>query len=471
MRRDILFGIALLPACAHMEKARGHDSVDRLVQARTGYHTGWERGSPEARQIADRVAELLKGGLTRERAVQIALINNPHLQETYDELDVSQADLLQAGLLSNPTLGGSIGFRLNDSGRPEYEVSLVQSFLDLFMLPLRKRVATAEFDAETLRVAHAALEVAAEVSKEFAQVQAAEQTVSLMRGITEGAQAAATFAGQQFDAGNVPLRMVASERATSVQSELDLSRDQLELEEQRERLNRTLGLWGAELGWKLAQQLPAIPDHEEPLEHLEVRAIEQRLDVQVARKQVELMDTALSLARTSRYTGLINVGVHMHQDVTGPRLLGPTLSLELPIFDQRQGLIGRLEAQQRQAQRRLDALGLDVRSEVRLAKARLELNRHAAEQYLTALLPLRRTVLEQSELEYNAMQIGLYELLSAKKAEVETFRAYLETVRDYWIARAELERALGGRAGGPVISTRAPPAISPETAHLGMTHD
>ncbi|MEO7034727.1 MAG: TolC family protein, partial [Polyangiaceae bacterium] len=178
----------------------------------------------------------------------------------------------------------------------------------------------------------------------------------------------------------------------------------------------------------------------------EARALTQRLDVQAARKQVEMMDNALSVARTSRYTGVVNVGAHLHQDVTGPRLLGPSLSLELPIFDQRQALIGRLEAQRRQAQRRLEGVGLDVRSEVRMAKARLELNRHAAEQYLTALLPLRRTVLEQSELEYNAMQMGLYELLAMKKSEAETMRAYLETVRDYWVARAELERALGGRA-------------------------
>jgi outer membrane protein, heavy metal efflux system len=449
MTRAIWLGLLLLtPGCAHMEKARGHDSVDALVQSRTGHHTGWQRGTPEAKQITDHVDSLLKGGLTRDHAVEIALLNNPELQETYDELDVSQADLVQAGLLSNPTLGGSIGFRMQGSGRAEYEVSIVDNFLDLFLLPLRKRVARAEFDAETLRVAHAALDMSAEAGKAFAQLQAAEQTVELMRSIAEGADAAATLAGQQYDAGNVTERMVASERATAVEARLDLDRDQLELAEYRERLNRLLGLWGDHANWQLAQKLPAIPDHEEPLEHLEVTALGQRLDVQAARKQLELMDLALSLARSSRYTGIINVGAHMHQDVTGPRLLGPSLSIELPIFDQRQGLIGRLEAEQRQAQRRLDGVGLDVRSQVRLAKARLELNRAAAQQYLTALLPLRRTVLEQSELEYNAMQIGLYELLAVKKSEVETLRAYLDTVRDYWIARAELERALGGRVGG-----------------------
>ena len=438
--------LVLVPACAHMEKGRGHDTVGKLVEARSGYRTGWEKGSPEARQISERVGKLLEGGLTRDRAVQIALLNNPQLQETYDDLDVSQADLVQAGLLSNPTLGGSIGFQLgNGSGRPEYEVSIIQSFLDIFMLPLRKRVAEAQFDAETLRVAHSALEVGAEASKEFAEVQASEQTVELMRNIAAGADAAATLSNQQFEAGNVTERALASERAMSVQAQLDLGRDELSLVEHRERLNRLLGLWGPNSSWKTGQSLQAIPPHEEPLEHLEVTALKQRLDVQAARKQVEMMESALSMARTSRYTGVVNVGAHLHQDVNGPRLLGPTMSLELPIFDQRQALIGRLEAQLRQARRRLDAVGLDVRSEVRLARARLELNRRAAEQYLNALLPLRRTVLEQSELEYNAMQMGLYELLAAKRSEVETFRAYLDTVRDYWIARAELDRALGGR--------------------------
>ncbi len=459
MRRAVGFVLlSLVPGCASMQKERGHDDVARIVLRRTGHHTGWERGTPEARQIAERVKKLLTGGLTRETAVEIALVNNPKLQETYDELDVSQADLVQAGLLSNPTLGGSIGFRMNGSGRPEYEVSLVENFLDLFLLPLRKRVAEAEFQAETLRVAHAVLEVVAETSKEFAAVQAGEQTVVLMRGLSQGADAAATLANQQFEAGNITERVLVTQRAASVQADLDLARDELTLTEQREKLNRSLGLWGPEMAWKLGQSLPAVPAGDAPLDHLEVTALKQRLDVGAAQKQLELMDTALSLAKTSRYTGVINVGAHMHQDVTGPRLIGPSLSLELPIFDQRQALIGRLEAQRRQAQRQLDALGLDVRYEVRLAKAKLELNRHAADQYLKELLPLRRTALAQSELEYNAMQIGLYELLATKKAEIETFRAYIESVRDYWVARAELERALGGHL--PEAVTAPPEAAS-----------
>jgi cobalt-zinc-cadmium efflux system outer membrane protein len=38
-------------------------------------------------------------------------------------------------------------------------------------------------------------------------------------------------------------------------------------------------------------------------------------------------------------------------------------------------------------------------------------------------------------------------LLQAKQNEIEAGRAYVETLRDYWKARAELEKAVGGQLG------------------------
>jgi len=443
----------MLPACASMQKERGHDDVAKLVERRSGYRTGWEQGAPEERQIADRVNELLKGGLTRERAVSIALINSPHLQEIYESLDISQADLVQAGLLSNPTLAGSVGFPLKGGGKAEFEASIVQSFLDIFMLPLRKRIAQEQFVAATLRVAHEALEMAAEVSKAFATAQSDVEMVELMRKLTDAAQASADLAQRQFDAGNVSERVRVNELGVYEQARLELARVEMELVEHREQLNRLLGFWGPRTNWKLTEALPVIPKQDPLPDHLERVAMKQRLDIGSAKGELALMDTALGLARTSRYTGLIDVGAHIHQDPDGPLLLGPTLSLELPIFDQRQAVIGRLQAQRRQAQRRVDGLAITARSEVRLASAKLALARRNAEQYRESLLPVRAAVLEQAQLEYNGMQIGLYELLAAKQAQVDAVRGYIQTVRDYWIAWAELERALGGRV--PAASTEA----------------
>jgi cobalt-zinc-cadmium efflux system outer membrane protein len=439
-----------LSGCANVSTERGHDLVGKIVMERTGRSTSWELGTLEDEQVAARVAELLGNGLDRARAIEIALVNNPSLQATYEELGVSQAEMVQAGLLSNPSLGGSIAWPVDgEGGRVEYEASIVQNFLDIFVLPLRKRVAREQFMADTLRVAHEALEVAADVSKALAEVQAHTQLAELGRTVLQAAQAASELAERQHRAGNITDLALATERAAYQQAKLDVAREELELLTKREELNRLLGLWGPQTEWALAEKLPDLPSEETPLEHLETIAIRQRLDVDAARKQALLMSNAVALARAPRLFGVFEVGVHVHQDPDGPRLFGPTLSLELPVFDRRQALIAKLEAQQRQADRRLAALSIDARSQVRIARAQLLSARQVVDHYRKVLLPLRETVVEHATLQYNGMQIGLYELLSAKKEQIEAYRAYVGSVRDYWVARAEIERVMGGRIGTP----------------------
>jgi cobalt-zinc-cadmium efflux system outer membrane protein len=454
MRLRSLLAIALVPitACASFSKERGHAEVAQIVEQRTGQRTSWDKGPPEAEQLAKRLDELLHGGLTRGRAVAIALLNNPALQVTYEELGVSQADMVQAGLLSNPTVSGSVGFPATDGGL-EYEASIVQDFLDLLVLPLRKRVAAQQFTADTLRVAHEALQVAADVSKQFAVVQANMKLVDLQRMVVQAAQAAADLAERQHRAGNITDLALAIEQATHQQTRLALAREEVALVRSREELDRLLGLWGPHTEWTVTEELPDLPTEETSLEHLESTAIRQRLDVDAARKQAILMANAVALARTTRLFGLVEVGVHVHQDPDGPRLFGPTLSLQLPVFDRRQAVLAKLEAQQRQAERRLAALSITARSEVRVVRLQLSAARDTVAHYRSVLLPLREKVVEQSQLQYNAMQLGLFELLAAKEAQVEAYRSYIEATRDYWIARAELERVMGGRVGSPITLT------------------
>ena len=457
MRALFLAGAALLASgCATIQKERGHAEVAALVEERIGRKTRWNQGTPEDAEVARHLDALLAKDLSSDSAVEIALLNNPALQATYEDLGVSQADMVQAGLLTNPTLSGSIGFPLSSDGVSETEFSLVQEFVDLFTLPLRKRVAKEQFIADTLRVAHEALATAAEVKKTYSQVQARQQLVELRRMVLEAADSAAQLATLQFDAGNITELELANERAAAEEARLELAQEELALVEDREHLNRLLGLWGPRTQWTLTEKLPAPPGEEAPLEHLESLAIRQRLDIDAARKQVELLWNALELSRSTRFIGRFEVGVHTHRDANGPRLFGPTLSLDLPIFDQRQALIAKLEAQHRQGERRLTELSVNARSEVRAARARLLTLRGVTERYHRVVLPLREKVVEQTQLQYNAMQLGLYVLLEAKRAQVTAWRAYIEAVRDYWMARAELEQLVGGRL--PSTPSEAPPA-------------
>ncbi|XXF75213.1 TolC family protein [Myxococcaceae bacterium GXIMD 01537] len=461
MRRFAFAGAALLMGgCASIQKERGHAEVAALVEERIGQKTRWNQGTPEDADVARHLDALLKEDVTSDRAVEVALLNNPALQATYEDLGVSQADMVQAGLLSNPTFSGSIGFPISGEGITETEFSLVQEFVDLFTLPLRKRVAQEQFIADTLRVAHAALSTAAEVRKAFSEVQALQQLVELRRMALQAADAAADLSARLRAAGNITELDLAAEQAAAESARLDMAGDELALVEAREHLNRLMGLWGPRTRWTLAGQLPEPPARESSLARLESLAIRQRLDIDAARKQVLLLWNALELARSTRYFGRVDVGLHTHRDTDGPRLFGPTLSLELPIFDQRQALIARLEAQHRQGERRLAELSVNARSEVRAARARMLSLRQRTERYRRVVLPLREKVVEQSQLQFNAMQIGLFQLLTARREQVDGYRAYIETVRDYWVARADLERLVGGRlpAGG---EESAPPAATP----------
>ncbi|WP_434344807.1 TolC family protein [Myxococcus virescens] len=446
MRLSWLVGTALLAGgCASIQKERGHAEVAALVEERLGRKTRWNQGTPEDAEVARHLDALLKEDLTSDHSVEVALLNNPALQATYEDLGVSQADMVQAGLLSNPTLDGSIGFPISGRGVSEHEVSLVQDFVDLFTLPLRKRVAREQFMADTLRVAHEALATAAKVRKAFSEVQALQQLMELRRMALQAAVAAADLSAQLRTAGNITELELASEQAAAEGVRLELAEVELALVEARENLNRLMGLWGPRTQWTLSEKLPPLPDQEVSLAHLESLAIRQRLDIAAARKQVMLLWNALELARSARFFGRVEVGVHEHQDADGPRLFGPTLSLELPIFDQRQALIARLEAQHRQGERRLMELSVNTRSEVRAARARLLALRLVADRYRRVVLPLREKVVEQSQLQYNAMQIGLFQLLSAKRDQVEAYQGYIEAVRDYWMARADLEQLVGSR--------------------------
>jgi outer membrane protein, heavy metal efflux system len=452
VRLSVLMGAALLAGgCASIQKERGHAEVAALVEERLGRKTRWNQGTPADAEVSRHLDALLKEELTSDHAVEVALLNNPALQATYEDLGISQADMVQAGLLSNPTFDGSIGFPISGRGVSENELSLVQNFVELFTLPLRKRVAQEQFVADTLRVAHEALATAAEVRKSFSEVQALQQLVELRRMALQAAVAAADLSARLRAAGNITELDLASEQAAAEGARLELAEDELALVEAREHLNRLMGLWGPRTQWTLSEKLPELPAREAPLERLESLAIRQRLDIDVARKQAALLWNALELARSTRFFGRVEVGVHTHRDSDGPRLFGPTLTLELPIFDQRQALIARLEAQHRQGERRLTELSVNARSEVRAARARLLSLRLVADRYRRVVLPLREKVVEQSQLQYNAMQLGLFQLLTARREQVEAYRGYLEAVRDYWMARADLERLVGGRLPQPPL--------------------
>jgi outer membrane protein, heavy metal efflux system len=163
--------------------------------------------------------------------------------------------------------------------------------------------------------------------------------------------------------------------------------------------------------------------------------------------------------------GALDFGVNSERETDSQTRTGPTFAIELPIFNQGQARIARGEAALRQSQDKFEALAVDVRSQIRELRDELTSKREIARFYHDELLPGQRRILNESLIHYNAMEIDNFELFSTKAEEARTEREYLEAVRDYWITRAELERAVGGNlnprqpADGksqPVLNARLP---------------
>lgn len=425
------------------------DRVQETVAERTGKRVHWNRGGAEDAQIQQSVQALLAQKLTAERAVQIALLNNRELQARFEEIGIAQADLIEAGLLKNPSFAASFRFPNTSPSGTNIEYSIAQDFLDLLLVPLRKRIATAQLLQTETRIASDVLQLAADVKAAFYTAQARDQLLGRLRVVTETNETAAEFTKRLHDAGNTSDLELANQQGSYEQSRLEVAQTELQLRRDRERLNRLLGLWGPQTNWTMSDHLPELPSTEVSLQHLESRAIAQRLDLQARRMQLDLIGQTLLLRTRTRYAPAgINIGVDTEREPDGQRVTGPTLDLELPIFNQGQGEIARLTAQYRQAQQELAALAVNARSEVREARDQLVAARDLTSYIGKRLLPTQQQALNLSLQQYNYMLKGAYDLLIAKQNEVAAERSYIEAWRDYWIARAELERAVGGSLSG-----------------------
>lgn len=447
--------VLMATGCAAVPREAGFGEVRALVSAREEQRIHWNRGTPEDLEVSRAVDDLLKEELSAEGAVQVALLANPTLQAEYEELGVSQADLVQAGMLHNPVLFSTVRFPDRPPSGLSLKFEAAQDFLDLLLLPARKRLAEDEFERAKLRVSGIVLKVAAETRQAYYEALGAHQAASVRRLIAGAADASFELARRIHAAGNLSDLGLAREEGLLDQARVALARSEATLREKRERLNRLLGAWGKRTTWRLPEKLPDLPEAEIALAHLETLAVTNRYDLAAARKELDVAARTLGITREWRWLLGTEIGATAERDTDGQWVAGPSLSLELPIFDQRQARIAREEALLRREIAKITALAIEIRSEVRELRDRLVHYRRLAEHYRTTVIPLRERIVDLIQREYNYMLVGGFDLLAAKQQEFDAYEEYIAAVTGYWTARADLQRAVGGRL--PDLVDKEPP--------------
>ena len=436
--------------------------VEGRVASRTGKKLHWIRDGADAATAQSAVRKLLSHRLNADSAAQVALLNNRRLQSAFEEIGIAQADYVQAGIPRNPQFAGHVDF---SSVGKSYEYSAATELMNLLLLPLSKKIARSELEQTKMRVAAEVLSLVAETKTAFYNLQARQQMLSRLKLIVGTNEAAADLSKRQHDAGNISDLDLADQQALYTESRIDIAQTEAQIRCDRERLNRLMGVWGADTNWKVGDELPEIPSSEISLAKLESKALEQRFDVAMARRNVEAIGLSRGLRAKTRFLPVqLNAGIHGERESDSEGRRGPQIDLTLPIFDQGQAALAKLGAQYRQAQNNLEATAVEARSEVREARDMVTASRELARYYGQVLLPQRIQIVNQTQLQYNAMQRGPVDLLLAKERELTTERSYIEAWRDYWIARAELEMALkGGSPRGGSMRDRGGEASSQKT--------
>lgn len=446
-----LCGFLLLAAagCATTNPAGSFSEAARPVAERSGLEPAWPRDASNSEDLARRAKALLAEPLDPNRAAQVALWRNPGLLADLEDLGISQADYAKATRIANPSL--DFFYRRPDQSGlvANVEIGLIENLLDPLLLPLRKRLAAAELEAAKLRVGQKMLDLVAETKQAFAELQAADRLAERLGIIVEIESAAATFAERQRAAGNLPQLALEEQQALLDETKIDQVHAQVAARARREKLQRLMGLSGAETTWTTAEMSLDPPDDEVAVADLEARALSDRLDVAAARAGVGLIDHALALRRAGRFfPGGVRVGISRERDPDRVRVTGPVLGIELPIFDTGAASIAKLEAERRRAERQVEELSIRVGSEVRETADRYVAARDLARTYRDSVLPRRVRILDQTLRHYNSMLIGVYDVLLAKRMEIESEKAAIEAWRDAWVARFKLEHAVGGKLPG-----------------------
>ncbi|MGH6625429.1 MAG: TolC family protein [Burkholderiaceae bacterium] len=438
----------VLAGCASFSPDGGFSTVASTARERLGKDLTWAKSDADQDVIAKRVAELLAKPVSVDDAVQIALLNNRGLQASFAELSISEADLVQAGRLPNPTFAMLRASKPEGGGR-EYKIEQALTFniFALVTMPQATAIERRRFEQTQRSVSLEMLRLASETRKAYYTAVAADESVRYMRQVRQAADASAELARRLAQTGNWNKLQQAREQGFYADAALNLARAEQASVSTRERLTRLLGLWGQQTQFTLPERLPDLPQAPNELPNVEQMAIAQRLDLQAVRLQTEALAKNLGLTKTTRFINVLEFGPA--RVLEGARdsgyKTGYEVSFELPLFDWGGAKVAKAEAIYMQAVDVAAQTAINARSEVREAYQGYRSSHDIARHYRDEMVPIRKRISEENLLRYNGMLIGVFDLLADARSQISSVNSYIESLRDFWIAQADLEMALIGK--------------------------
>lgn len=469
-------GFAVLGGCVTVNPRPDYARVARHVTEATGQEEVYR---PENDQRIPRlVEELIRDGITADETVQICLLNNPTLQAAFMDVGMARADVVQSQLLSNPSLG--IALQLpSGGGLANLEAGLAQNLAELWRIPARKRAAERSLDRAVLDLARQAAGLAVNAKVAYYQAVGADEQYRITRQNLEIAQTLLEMTLARQQAGVTNELEVNLSRALALDAELSVESARLAAADARRALATLLGVTMDVDELPLVDKLPEIPPRTPEVERLVDIATRWRLDIQAARQALFAAEARLQQEYRSVFP-IVELGValergerersHGSRDLladtarasianaglTAPEIeprskqrrntdfiIGPSLSLELPIFDQNQAEIAKAKYAYERASKTLEALDRAVVQEVRSAADRAFSAWKLVQMCRDRFIPLAQSNLDLSREAYRAGRVSFLSVLEAQRFFLDSRSRYVTAATTAATSIPELERITG----------------------------
>lgn len=360
----------------------------------------------------------------------LAVLNDPELRSEWGQIDVAQAQLVQASLLPNPSATLAYGALIGGPGTAaSYAASLSEDIAALVTYHARVYAADAHVGEVNAEQLWQEWQVAQKARLLAFDLYWGRQTIDAQRRELELVSAAFDKVSGATAAGNLDLTALSPLAAAKATAEQSLATQQLEELKSWQELDGLLGL-APDVRFAIAPpQLPPIPSD---IERLVIGLPEQRPDLVALQLGYRSADEAVRAAILGQFPAF-TLGGSWNSDNTGVRSAGPTATFDLPLFSRNQGQIATSQATRRllheQYQARLDNAVAGIKGLVaqeaqlrttlaaarRAAENAATLARSARSAYAQANLDQRvwtdyETTVLQRQLEVIALERGLGEI-------------------------------------------------------------
>jgi outer membrane protein TolC len=465
-----LFAVMALPllasgcTAAYSAKDAGFMNASLKSGGATGKQTVWIQNQQQAAQARARVKALMaKKTVDVETAVQVALLNNRGLQAAYADLGDSAADAWQTQLSVFPTF--SIGLSgIGTPGLEAYRVlegAIAANILSLATYDRNMKLAETRFRQAQLNAALATISLAAETRRAWIEAVSAWENVAYLNQAKAAADAASELAKKIGEAGSMTKANQAREHVFYAELAGETAKARLAAKLAKEELVRLMGLSGSDIEFQIPNRLPSLPKTLIRRDDIEAEAIHKRMDLQVARLELEATAQSYKLEDVTRIvTDIELVGTvekeREREDHGIISEISKTAGLEftIPIFDSGQARLRKGELAYMRAANQLAELAVNVRSEARSAYVAYRSNYDIARHYRNSVLPLRKAIEEQSLLTYNGMITSTFELISDAREKIKSNILAVTAKRDFWLAEANLAPVVyGGSTGSSTVET------------------